>query len=116
MFMPKNADFSVAKRPIAYDVAEVAEQLRVPPGTIYREIRAGRLIARKVGKAYRIHPDCLDDYLKCPDQENPRASTNAQTRANGSSGTAAKTPGQDIAALAAARVLKKCSRATLEHA
>jgi excisionase family DNA binding protein len=52
---------------IAYSAKEVAKMIDVNHQTILAEIRAGRLVARKVGKEYRIHRDSIDEYLKCPD-------------------------------------------------
>ncbi len=40
---------------IAFSALEAAEMMNVKYGTILAEIRAGRLVARKVGKEYRIH-------------------------------------------------------------
>ncbi|MGR3380884.1 hypothetical protein [Roseovarius indicus] len=57
-----------------------------------------RLIAKRVGKFYRIHPARLDEYLRCPGPENQPASTSAPTPGSGSSATPAKTA--ELAALA----------------
>jgi excisionase family DNA binding protein len=46
---------------LAYSPHEVSELIGVPYGTVCAEIRAGRLVARKIGKSYRIHCDALDD-------------------------------------------------------
>ena len=42
------------KTPDFYLVQELAEKLRVNKMTIYRYIKAGKLIASKIGKEYRI--------------------------------------------------------------
>ena len=76
--------------PNVYDVDQVAQILQVKPGVVYREIRAGRLAARKVGKQYRVHEHALDRYLLEPwenQAENPSqcASGPVQATADGSS-------------------------------
>jgi excisionase family DNA binding protein len=60
---------------IAYSAREAAELLRVRYQTVLAEIRAGRLVARRVGKEYRIHRDMIEIYLKTPEPENVAAST-----------------------------------------
>ena len=60
---------------IAYSAHEIAEMIGVKHQTILAEIRAGRLVARKVGKEYRIHKDKIDEYLKCPDPKSLHASS-----------------------------------------
>ncbi len=45
-------------------VEEVAKLLRLDPATIQRETKAGRLPARKVGRAYRFHKGELYAHLK----------------------------------------------------
>ena len=104
------------KRSPVYTTQEAADYLRVSYGTVCAEIRAGRLVARRIGKSYRIHAHALEDYLLCPAHESQPDSTSAPIRASGSSVTAAKTPAQDIAAQAAARLLKKPSRVTSQAA
>ncbi len=44
-------------------VAEVADLLRVSAMTVYRLIEAGELRALRVGKAFRINEDDLDEFL-----------------------------------------------------
>ncbi|WP_147094965.1 helix-turn-helix domain-containing protein [Roseovarius sp. TE539] len=78
--------------PSVYDVKEVAQILSVKTGVIYREIRAGRLAARKVGKQYRVHSQALDRYLLEPWEEldadqSQRGSGYDQTMGVGSSST-----------------------------
>lgn len=51
-------------RATAFTVQETAELLRVKKGTVYREIASERLCAQKCGKAYRIHRDSYERYLK----------------------------------------------------
>ena len=46
-----------------HTVEETAEQLKVSKMTIYRHIKAGKLIAHKVGKDYRISQADLDAFL-----------------------------------------------------
>ncbi|WP_163850120.1 helix-turn-helix domain-containing protein [Pseudooceanicola aestuarii] len=99
------------KAKLAYSPQEVAELLNVPYGTVCAEIRSGQLVARRVGKSYRIHHQALDKYLLCPDQESQRDSTVVPIRASGSSVTVAKIQEQDIAAQAAVKLLKMRSHA-----
>jgi excisionase family DNA binding protein len=97
---------------ICYTPQEVASMTSIPYGTILAEIRAGQLIARKVGTQYYIHRDCLDEYLKCPAQKSQPASTSVPTPANGSSVTVATA--SELAALAAltSGLRKRSSRNT----
>jgi len=44
-------------------VAEVAEQLRVSTMTVYRLIKAGDLVAARIGKSYRLRPEDVDRFL-----------------------------------------------------
>jgi excisionase family DNA binding protein len=44
-------------------VAEVAEQLRVSTMTVYRLIKAGDLVAARIGRSYRLRPEDVDDFL-----------------------------------------------------
>jgi excisionase family DNA binding protein len=70
---------------IACSAQEAAEMIGVKYQTILAEIRAGRLVARRVGKGYRIHRDMIDEYLKCPDQESRPASSWTPKQAIGAS-------------------------------
>jgi excisionase family DNA binding protein len=83
---------------ICYTPREVEAMTGIPYGTVLSEIRAKRLIARKIGIRYYIHRDRLDEYLKCPDQESQPDSTSAPTPVSGSSATVAET--SELAALA----------------
>lgn len=47
-----------------FTLAEAAKYLRVHPQTIYKMVRTGELPAAKIGRAWRIHKDTLDAYLK----------------------------------------------------
>jgi len=55
---------------IAYSARETANLIGVKYQTVLAEIRAGRLVARRVGKEYRVHRHMIDEYLKCPGQES----------------------------------------------
>jgi excisionase family DNA binding protein len=44
-------------------VAEVAEQLRVSTMTVYRLIKAGDLVAARIGRSYRLRPEDVDGFL-----------------------------------------------------
>ncbi|MCA1830416.1 MAG: helix-turn-helix domain-containing protein [Actinomycetota bacterium] len=43
--------------------SEAAERMRVSKMTVYRLIRAGKLPAVQIGKAYRVREDDLETYL-----------------------------------------------------
>ena len=45
-------------------VAEVAEVMRVSNMTVYRLIRAGELVATRVGRSYRIWDNDVRAYLE----------------------------------------------------
>lgn len=47
-----------------YSIEEVAKLLKVAYLTVYRWIRAKKLVAVKAGKQYRIDKDQLDKFLK----------------------------------------------------
>lgn len=47
-----------------YSIEEVAKLLKVAYLTVYRWIRAGKLIALKAGKQYRITNSDLQNFLK----------------------------------------------------
>lgn len=47
-----------------YSIKEVAKMLKVAYLTVYRWIRAGRLLALKAGKQYRIEKAELDKFIK----------------------------------------------------
>ena len=55
---------------IAYSAKELSEMIGVNYQTVLCEIRAGKLVARRVGKEYRIHRDVIDEYLKWADQRS----------------------------------------------
>lgn len=46
-----------------YLVDELAEKLRVNPMTIYRYIKAGKLTASKIGKAFRISKEEFERFI-----------------------------------------------------
>ena len=47
-----------------YSIREVAKMLKVTYLTVYRWIQAGKLIALKAGKQYRIDRKNIDNFLK----------------------------------------------------
>ena len=47
-----------------YTIEEVAEMLKVAYLTVYRWIQAGKLIAYKAGKQYRIKEEDLNKFLE----------------------------------------------------
>jgi len=50
-------------------VKEVAKTLKTSTRFVLSQIRAGKLPAVKVGKAYRIHATDLERYLRIPAKE-----------------------------------------------
>jgi len=54
-------------------VDQVAEVLQVHPQTVYGLIRNGKIRAAKVGRAWRIKPEAIDDYLKDQMQANEKS-------------------------------------------
>lgn len=53
-----------SKQPEFYLVAELAEKLRVSEMTIYRYIEAGKIIAHKLDKGYRIPAEEYERFLE----------------------------------------------------
>lgn len=47
----------------AYTLAEVAEILKVKKQTIGVYVRSGKLRAKKIGKAYRVTPEAIREFL-----------------------------------------------------
>ena len=47
-----------------YLVEELADKLRVNKMTIYRYIKAGKLVASKIGKEYRIDRETFDRFIQ----------------------------------------------------
>ncbi|MGK2958911.1 MAG: helix-turn-helix domain-containing protein [Acidimicrobiales bacterium] len=45
-------------------VQEVAEQMRVSNMTVYRLIKAGELVAARVGRSYRLREAEVESYLR----------------------------------------------------
>jgi excisionase family DNA binding protein len=45
-------------------VPEAARYLRIHEQTVYSLLRTGRLAGRKVGRAWRIHLETLEAYVK----------------------------------------------------
>lgn len=72
-------------------VEEAAEFLKVPPATVRREARAGRLPGRHVGKEWRFAKSALVDWLRGelegsgepPDRYSRRQTPDAEERASG---------------------------------
>ena len=53
-----------------YTIEEVAKMLKVAYLTVYRWIQAGKLIAYKAGKQYRIKKQDLDKFLKAAENND----------------------------------------------
>ncbi|MFQ5342295.1 MAG: helix-turn-helix domain-containing protein [Anaerolineae bacterium] len=51
-------------------VEQVAEILQVHPQTVYGLLRAGHIRAAKVGRAWRVRPQAIDEYLEEQMQAN----------------------------------------------
>lgn len=51
-----------------YTLEEVANLLKVTYLTVYRWVKAKKIVALKAGKQYRIRKDDLDDFLKVKNQ------------------------------------------------
>lgn len=47
-----------------YSIEEIATMLKVAYLTVYRWVRAGKLVALKAGKQYRIRKEELDKFMK----------------------------------------------------
>jgi excisionase family DNA binding protein len=54
--------------------AEVAVRLQVSVDTVMRQLRAGALPGRHVGRQWRVHPAELDAYLRPPGKQEPHRS------------------------------------------
>jgi excisionase family DNA binding protein len=54
----------VEDRPIAYSVAEAAKQVKSGRSKLYQEIKAGKLVARKLGRKTLILDEDLRAYAK----------------------------------------------------
>lgn len=48
----------------AYTLDEVAKILKVKRQTVGVYVRSGKLKAKKIGKAYRVTPDAINDFLR----------------------------------------------------
>ena len=104
----------IAKTPYPkpYSVKEVAQIFEVNPGVIYRQIKEGRLVARKVGRQYRIHEKALDDYLLNPwgePEESPERLGYGcdRTMVDGSFSTGENRSQPELAAQMASQMLRK---------
>lgn len=99
---PEDTDAPVGR---IYTVKEVGDMLRVSQGTIYTDIRAGRLATLRFGrKTYRITEEALQDYLAA--SEVPAFSQPGTSNRRGSKSHVATT----FKHLDAARLAKAWSR------
>lgn len=57
------ASGSTPSGPRFLTASEVAERMRVSKMTVYRLIKAGKIPAVQIGKAYRVREDQLEQYL-----------------------------------------------------
>jgi len=94
---------------IALDAHEVAALLGSTYATVCEELRQHRLVGRKVGKQWRVHPDSVEEYLRCPGPKNQPDSEKIK-KAAGSFSTPASKGAPDTAATAAADLLRKLSQ------
>lgn len=49
---------------VAYTLDEAAKILKVSRQTVGRYVRSGALKAKKIGKAYRVTPDAINEFLR----------------------------------------------------
>ncbi|KEP68539.1 hypothetical protein DL1_11330 [Thioclava dalianensis] len=94
-------------------LAEAAAKVHssVTVNTLRKARRDGRLWAVKVGRNYLTNRQAIEEFLQCPDNESPRASTSERMRGNGSSETETGCSGQALA-LASVERLKRHSLTT----
>ena len=81
-------------------LAEAAGTLHetITVNTLRRAVRDGRLRANKLGTPrYYVTPEALEEFVKCPADASPRASTSATMNNNGSSEMAPLRSGLDMA-------------------
>ena len=45
-------------------IEELAEYLKIPKSTLYKLVREGSVPCQKVGKHWRFHKDCIDEWIK----------------------------------------------------
>jgi excisionase family DNA binding protein len=57
------ASYTSPSGPRFLTASEAAERMRVSKMTVYRLIRAGKIPAVQIGKAYRVREDDLERYL-----------------------------------------------------
>jgi excisionase family DNA binding protein len=46
-----------------FTLREVAEYLKVHPGTVYRLVKSGQLPAARIGRDLRFHPQLVEQWL-----------------------------------------------------
>ena len=54
----------ITREPQILTVEEVAERLKVSPATIYGILRAGEMTSYKVGRAWRVDEEDLNQYIQ----------------------------------------------------
>lgn len=59
-------------------VPEAARYLRIHEQTVYQLLRSGRLAGRKVGRAWRIHVETLEAYVKSSEAGEGRSSASSR--------------------------------------
>jgi excisionase family DNA binding protein len=67
----------VPPEPMAYNVRETAELVRVSERTIRRAIASGRLRAVRIGRAVRVPRESLATLLRCADESKPNSTVSA---------------------------------------
>jgi excisionase family DNA binding protein len=75
------------KRPaepiVGLAVDQVAARLQVHPVTVRALLHSGQLQGRKIGKAYRVHPSSIDEFLLRKPPERAPATDARKRSANG---------------------------------
>jgi excisionase family DNA binding protein len=91
---------------------EVAEATGINYGAILRAIRRGELVARRVGRGYRLHPQAVEDFLLCRVPENRQGSSIHVESGFGASMMGTRVSGRACVESAIKRLLARPSPAT----
>jgi excisionase family DNA binding protein len=67
-------DASAVQAPAVMTIAEVAEYLRIPRGSIYKLAQQGRIPCQKVGKHWRFRREAVDAWLDNGHERDARPS------------------------------------------
>ena len=69
--MPKDREIPL----IGYTIDEAAQALRIHPATVRSLVASGKIKAVKGGKAWLIHPDSIEEWMKAGSPD-PKAEDN----------------------------------------